>query len=156
MLSISHAATGAFIAVKVTNPLLSIPLILATHYLLDAVPHWDAGTGLTKKTITPRQAFLQEIPDLILAGVLILALYPSTLTLLSSPSLTLQNTAPLWGGFLALFPDFLEAPRNFLHFEPIWLKPINRFHHSFHHSIPKKLAGLLPQFLLLWLIWLFH
>jgi len=156
MLSISHAATGAFIAVKVTSPLLSVPLILASHFIFDAVPHWDAGTGLTKKLITPRQALIQEIPDLLLSGVLIFALYPSTLTLLSSTSLTLQNTAPLWGGFLALLPDFLEAPRNFLHHEPNWLKPFNRFHHSFHHSIPAKLAGLLPQLLVLWLVWLFR
>lgn len=156
MLSISHATTGALIAVKVTNPILAIPLILASHFLLDAIPHWDAGTGLTSKLITPRQAMLQEIPDLILAVMIIFALYPSSFFLFSNSTLNLQNTAPLWGGFLAILPDFLEAPRNFLHYEPNLLKPLNRFHHSFHHSLPSKLIGLLPQFLVLWLIWLFH
>ena len=41
MLETPHVALGAAIAVKVGNPALSIPLSLASHFLLDRVPHWN-------------------------------------------------------------------------------------------------------------------
>ncbi len=149
MLSISHAAVGAFIAVKVANPALAVPLILLSHYLADAVPHWDAGTGLSKGGKSPSLAVKHEIVDLALAAVLVLAMFP-----LSSP---LDLSSPqIWGAFLALIPDILEAPRNFLKYEPSWLAPLNRFHHSFHHSIPRMLDGLTPQILLIICLWIFR
>jgi hypothetical protein len=145
MLSISHAVTGAALAVSIDNPFLSVPLVLLSHYLLDAVPHWDAGTGLTKGSKTPRLAILHELPDLFLAGLLVIVLFQ-----LGRPmELSVSSLAPYWGAFLGLLPDFLEAPRNFLKKEPSWLTPFNRFHHSFHHSIPRPLDGLAPQAVLL-------
>ena len=149
MLSISHAATGAFIAVKIGNPYLAIPLIILSHYLEDAIPHWDAGTGLSSGKKTRTQALVHGTLDLALAGFVVLAMYPSAIHSI------LQNPA-IYGAFFGLLPDFLEAPRNFLKYEPAWLRPINRFHHSFHHSIPRALDGLAPQILLLALLWIFR
>jgi hypothetical protein len=57
------------------------------------------------------------------------------------------------GAFVGLVPDFIEAPRNFLKMEPWFLKPLNQFHHNFHHSTPNMLIGLTPQILLLLVIW---
>lgn len=163
MLSISHAATGAFIAVKVGNPYIAIPLILASHYAQDAVPHWDVGTGLGNGSKSRRSALLGEIPDIILAGILVLAMYPYAISVLTHP-LDLPSTiyhlspvlTPIWGAFFGLVPDFLEAPRNFWKSEPWFLSWVNRFHHMFHHSIPRPLDGLAPQFLLLILLWYFR
>ncbi len=154
MLSISHAVTGAFIAVKVGNPVLAIPLILLSHYLEDAVPHWDVGTGLTNGTRSRRTAFLGEIGDLVLAGILILAFYPFVIHNTLTMNFGLQAMAPIWGAFFGLLPDFLEAPRNFLKYEPKWLHPLNQFHHNFHHSIPRMWDGLSPQILLLTVLWI--
>jgi hypothetical protein len=156
MLSISHAVTGAFIAVKVGNPLLAIPLILLSHYLEDAVPHWDAGTGLGSGKKTREQAIKHGIIDLILAGLVVLAFYPSVFSHLSPTTYDLVALAPIWGAFFGLVPDFLESPRNFLKYEPWYLKPLNRFHHMFHHSIPTAIDGLAPQFLLLLILWIFR
>lgn len=148
MLSISHAVTGAFIAVKIGNPVLAVPLILISHYLEDAVPHWDVGTGLGKGLKSPRAAFIHELIDLSLTLVIILAFYPTILTTF--------NLTPIWGAFFGLLPDFLEAPANFWRAEPRWLAPFSRFHHSFHHSIPRIIDGLAPQFILLSVLWYFH
>lgn len=41
MLITPHATVGSAIAVIVPNPLLAIPLSIASHYLLDTVPHWQ-------------------------------------------------------------------------------------------------------------------
>lgn len=156
MLSISHAVTGAFIAVKIGNPVLSIPLILLSHYLADAVPHWDAGTGLGNGSKTRSMAIKHGIIDLALAGILVLIMFPTAIPLIRESRIMIQDYSPLWGAFFALLPDFLESPRNFLRYEPAWLRPINRFHHSFHHSIPRILDGLAPQFLLLVILWIFR
>lgn len=151
MLSISHAVTGAFIAVKVTNPALAIPLILLSHYLEDAIPHWDVGTGMSKGLKSPTLALRHEFVDLALAGIFVILMYPHLEFRIWDFEFWRQ--APIWGALLGLLPDFLEAPRNFLKYEPVWLRPINRFHHSFHHSIPRPLDGLAPQFILLTILW---
>lgn len=152
MLSISHAVTGAVIATKIGNPYLAIPLILLSHYLEDAVPHWDAGTGLGNGSKKRQTALIHGIIDLALAGIIVLAFYPPRLTSLSA----FLTSAPYWGAFLGLLPDFLEAPRNFLKWEPTFLQPVNKFHHSFHLSIPRMLDGLAPQILLLIILWFFR
>lgn len=41
MLETPHVALGAAIAVAVPNPLVSIPLAFASHFVLDMVPHWN-------------------------------------------------------------------------------------------------------------------
>ncbi len=155
MLSISHAVTGAFIAVKIGNPFLAIPLILLSHYLEDAVPHWDVGTGLTKGVKSPWTALQHEVFDLALAGILVIIYFPLSSYHLSSIVYHLQDPQ-IWGAIFGLLPDFLEAPRNFWKYEPAWLAPLNRFHHGFHHSIPRIWDGLAPQFILLIVLWIFR
>ncbi len=146
MLSISHGVTGAFIATKLPHPLLFIPLILASHYLEDWIPHWDVGTGLSTGKRKRSTAILLEFGDLALTAGLVFFFWrsfgPSTLWLAGL------------GAFIGLIPDFCEAPRNFLKWEPFFLKPLNKFHNSFHHSIPNMVVGLTPQFIVLAVIWL--
>lgn len=155
MLSISHALTGAFIAVKIGNPILAIPLIILSHYVEDAIPHWDVGTGLTKGVKSPALALKHEYLDLAFTIILVLAYFPLP-SHLPSTIYDLLKLPQIWGSFLSLLPDFLEAPRNFFKWEPAWLTPLNRFHHSFHHSIPRLWDGLAPQFLLLTFLWIFR
>lgn len=144
MLSISHAVTGVFIAVKIGNPVLAIPLIILSHYIEDAIPHWDVGTGLTKGLKSKTLAFRHEILDLALTGIFIMIMFGD------------YEVIPYWAALVGLLPDLLEAPRNFFKWEPAFLAPLNRFHHSFHHSIPRILDGLAPQLLLLILLWTFR
>ena len=146
MLSISHALTGAFIASKVQNPILAIPLVLASHYLEDWILHWDVGTGLSNGTRKKETAILLELFDLAIAVGLVYWWFQAGSMVL--------NTDAWFGAFLGLLPDFVEAPRNFLHFNPWWLKPLNDFHHGFHHSTPNIVLGLLPQILVVGLIFL--
>lgn len=148
MLSISHALTGAFIATKVSNPILSIPLVLASHYLEDWILHWDVGTGLSNGTRKRQTAFLLEIGDLAVAGVLIFLWFQNGEQAI--------NLAAWYGAFFGLLPDFLEAPKNFLHWNPTWLKPLNDFHHGFHNSTPNMVLGLLPQIVVLAIVYIFR
>jgi hypothetical protein len=137
MLSISHALTGAFIASRLPNPVLYVPLTFAAHYLEDWIPHWDVGTGLSSGRRKRSSAIVMELIELVITVGLVYWFWKTT------------NGTPSWhifaGAFCALVPDFMEAPRNFLKWDPSFLKPFNDFHHQFHHSTMNKVVGLLPQ-----------
>lgn len=148
MLSISHALTGAFLATKISNPILYIPAVLASHYVEDWILHWDVGTGLTNGSRKRSTAIFLELFDLGFALVLVYFLFQANKQGL--------NMNAWLGTFLGLLPDFMEAPRNFLKFNPWWLKPFNDFHHGFHHSTPDIMLGLAPQIVVVALVFAFH
>ena len=139
MLSISHSLTGAFIATKLPSPFLFIPLIFLSHYLEDWIPHWDMGTGLSSGKRSRRAALLLEVGELALTFSLVYWFWQAGTGVLNSTA---------WAGaFVGLVPDFLEAPRNFLKWEPQLIKPLNQIHGFFHHSTPNMAFGLVPQVL---------
>lgn len=146
MLSISHSLTGAFIATKIPQPAIYIPLVLASHYLEDWIPHWDVGTGLSNGSRKKSTAIILELIELSISIYLVYFFW--------------QNATPMTlihagvGAFTGLLPDFMEAPRNFLKWEPAFLKPFNNFHGKFHHSTPNMILGLTPQILLVIMIYL--
>lgn len=145
MLSISHTLTGAFIASKLPHPALYIPLTLATHYLEDWIPHWDVGTGLSNGMRKRVTAILLEIVDLIISVGAIYFFWQAGQS---------EIQYHIWiGAFVSLIPDFLEAPRNFIKWEPWFLKPLNNFHGWFHNSIPDVILGIIPQIITVGLIW---
>jgi hypothetical protein len=148
MLSISHTLTGAFIASKLPHPALSIPLTLASHYLEDWIPHWDVGTGLSNGKRKRTTAIVLELIELAISFALIYFFWQYGQA---------EIQWHIWiAAFVALIPDFLEAPRNFLRWEPWFIKPFNDFHHLFHHSTLNKWVGLLPQVILIIAIFLFR
>jgi hypothetical protein len=141
MLSIAHGPTGAFIARKIPNPFIAIPLCIAAHFIEDFTPHWDVGTGLTKKKKTKKDAFLQELLFDFPLSILIVFFF-------------FQVGRPfdwkIWAGwFAALSPDFLEFPKLFLGYDPFPLNLVNGFHKTVHRSIPNVVRGLAPQIILL-------
>jgi hypothetical protein len=145
MLSISHSLTGAFIATKIPNFLVYTPLVMASHYLEDWIPHWDVGTGLSTGKRKRMTAIYLEFGELFISIALIYLFFQHGHS-------TIQYHAWI-GAFIGLLPDFLEAPRNFLKWEPGFLKPINNFHALFHHSTPDILFGLCPQVVTVAAIW---
>lgn len=145
MLSISHSLTASLIAVTLQHPAVVIPAIFASHYLEDWIPHWDVGTGLSKGTRKRRDAILMEFGELGITVILVYVFFQHGQA---------QLNWLAWGGaFVGLIPDFLEAPRNFLKWEPAFIRPLNQLHGFFHHSTPNILVGLTPQVLLWIAIW---
>jgi len=145
MLSISHSLTGAFIASKIPVPGVYVPVVIGSHYLEDWIPHWDVGTGLSTGKRTRSTAIILEIGELMLSVVLVYFFFQYGHDTIQWPA---------WlGAFVGLLPDFLEAPRNFLKWEPGFLKPINNLHALFHHSTPNMLFGLILQAVTIAAIW---
>lgn len=150
MLSISHATTGAFVASKFMNPLIYVPAAVALHFMEDWIPHWDIGEGMCEGRRSRRAAFYLGVLDLVLAAVIIWWFWLSRYSLLEILTFKQPIAWHIMAGALAgILPDLIEAPKIFLGIEIKLFKPITRFHERFHHSIPHKIRGLIPQILLL-------
>lgn len=94
MTATNHALTGAAIAVTIRQPLLALPLALLSHFICDAVPHWDYILKFPLKKyvavldvifaavltlIVVWQVYL--IPDWIILGCAFLAVAPDAMWL---------------------------------------------------------------------------
>lgn len=146
MLSIPHSLTGAFIASKLPYPALYIPITIGMHYLQDWIPHWDVGTGLSNGKRKRSTAIILEIIELIISALMIYYFFGN---------LDVNLQAHVWfGALVGITPDLIESPRNFLKWEPWFIKPFNKFHGLFHHSTSNMIVGLIPQFIVVGLIWL--
>jgi len=138
MLVVTHALVGGFVASKISNPVISSPLIFASHFLLDRIPHWDLGTGFRKRKKIIN--FLLGWADLI-GGIGICWLI-------------LQKNSPfkplLWTGvFFSLLPDFLEFPPLFLNWKFFPLDKLEIIHSHLLHRRTKFPQGLIPQFIII-------
>lgn len=141
MLSIAHGVTGAFIATKLPHPGLYVPLIFASHYLEDWIPHWDVGTGLSTGRRKKSTALILEAFELVVTVGLVYLFWQHGQAAINWPA---------WAGLaVSLMPDLLESPRNFLNWEPALLKPLNDLHQFFHHSTSSIALGLGPQVVVL-------
>ncbi len=100
MTATAHALIGASIAAKITNPIIGIPLAIASHFAADLVPHWDAGTNHKNKSATRLK--LEATLDVLLGFALVLLIFRN---------LAVANPLYLFSMVIAAqLPDWLEAP----------------------------------------------
>ena len=98
MTATAHALIGASIALKVTNPLLGIPIAILSHFIADLIPHWDAGTNHKLKSLTRLK--IEAAADVILGFLLTFLIF---WRLVPTEYLFIMIIA-------AQLPDWLEAP----------------------------------------------
>ena len=136
MLIAPHAALGAAIGVIVKEPLIVVPAAIASHFVLDAIPHWQetlAPYSLTKRT------FIRTPIDIILAVLIVV--------------LISQNATNTWqvliGAFAGLAPDI----DSLLLLKPKLLKaPISKDYWNWHCSVQnetKSIYGLITQLMVI-------
>ena len=71
MLTTPHAAAGIAIGALVGNPYVVIPVAITSHFVLDAVPHWQETLAPYKPT---RKTYVRVPLDIALAvGITIVA-----------------------------------------------------------------------------------
>ena len=100
MTATAHALIGASLAVKFTNPYIGIPLAIASHFLADLIPHWDAGTNRKSKSINRLR--IEAAIDVLLGFALSFLIFRTL-------------TDPLYLFIMiisAQLPDWLEAPAS--------------------------------------------
>jgi hypothetical protein len=99
--AINHALTGAIIGIVVSEPAIAVPAALASHYICDAIPHFDGANGEPAKSNWVRsKTFKYSLyADAVLCGLLVLILAIS------------QPFHWQWAAvcaFVAAAPDFLS------------------------------------------------
>lgn len=134
MLITPHILVGAAIAKTFPNPLIFVPLSLASHLVLDAIPHWQE----TLYPYKPTRATWVRIPLDLLLGISIL------LSLNSVRSID----ASIWTGALAgVLPD-LDSIFYLEKFSKLRKNSIVTKWLSFHEGIQRetnKFIGLFSQ-----------
>lgn len=110
MLETPHVAVGIALAVKATNPWLAIPLSLASHFVLDRIPHWNPHFYTeTKKFGKPKKISTYiAVADELLAVLLTLFMAYKFLPDVSKSILILICS------FLSVLPDQIKFPYFFM------------------------------------------
>ena len=73
MTATNHALTGAIIGLSLSNPYLAIPLALASHFALDALPHYGIRGNL-RKILAGKRFLITLIIDIALCIILAISL----------------------------------------------------------------------------------
>lgn len=106
MLQTPHVVVGTAIAIKVGNPALAIPLALASHFVLDRVPHWNPHTytEAIKFGVPKRQTIILTVIDI--GTAFILGFWTSSLFL---PDYG-RAFVVLLAAFASVLPDIAKYP----------------------------------------------
>ena len=120
MTATGHALVGTVIAAKVGNPALAIPIALASHFLCDALPHWDTGHGRENQTKNRfvTATVIDVLLSFVLSYLLIVLFFPTTNLLYAFIII-----------IVCQLPDWLTAPYLFLNwkFAPFtWIYEIQK------------------------------
>lgn len=98
MTATAHALVSAAIYRAIPNPAIAIPLAFASHFIMDAIPHWDFGTEWRSrsKMSTGGLAIAETVLGITVAYFLF-----------QGKGNNLQLLATIAAGEL---PDWMEAP----------------------------------------------
>jgi hypothetical protein len=145
MLETPHVALGLAIAVAIPNPVISIPLALGSHFLLDMVPHWNPHINTEMKKYGRLTNPTLLIIGIDLACSLLLTIY------VGGTNITVYLAA-----FMAILPDIAEGPYFLFGWRNKYLDIILRFQRSIQASA-NMFWGLLTQIIIIWasLYWIF-
>jgi hypothetical protein len=150
MLWIIHTLIGIIIGLLFNNPFIIIPVAFLSHFIFDAIPHWDGDfdkkrfekTGIAK---IKKSVFIIRTIDMIFSMLLLAYFFYIT-----------KNNYLLLGVFFSLLPDFIKIGYygiiNKIKFFKDYL--------IFHSKIQKEtsiLKGLIIQIIFfLLLIWIIY
>jgi hypothetical protein len=129
----THAIVGAAIATLMPDhPGLAFLSGMASHFLIDAIPHWDYPLRSISVTRDPSPALTLNwslLHDLGLIGLDVFVGLAVALWLYASPT---AATAVLLGALGAILPDPLQLAHKLWPREP--LRTLQRFHSWIHSN----------------------
>ena len=141
MVSIAHALTGAYLASVCPEPLVYVPLAVASHFILDYVRHYDIGVAMKKYHFGKIQIAIWETLDLAISAALIWWLFHTY-------PLPYQGHI-LAGALCGILPDIIETSDYFFNQPLPIFRPFYYFHERFHHSTTHVWWGVWPQLFLI-------
>jgi hypothetical protein len=152
VLELPHAIVGATIAAKLGNPALALPLSLASHFALDLLPHWNPHLNTEMKT----KGKLSNTTNLIITADVIASVIAGTYIAAQFLPDRTMFTYVIFGAFLGVAPDVVEAPHFFLNMKIPLIEHLLKFQKSIQNDAPPFL-GLSTQVIVilasLWWLW---
>ncbi|HVW23420.1 MAG TPA: hypothetical protein VHB51_02990 [Candidatus Saccharimonadales bacterium] len=103
MTATNHALTGAILGLAVGNPWVALPAAFVSHFVCDAIPHYDVSHGSNEEKIASRTFFYVQIVGGLIGCVALVAVL-----VISQPAHWLLACIC---AFLAASPDLLAIPR---------------------------------------------
>jgi len=122
-----HTLAGIAIVTKIQNPVISLPLAFASHYLLDFIPHWTTRPSFHGKE---GKVLFFDFSISLGLGLFFAFQYP----FLSSEFLII-----IAGAFLANLPDGLRVPQMLKHKKTEKLQD-QHFLDSFHSKADQDVS----------------
>jgi hypothetical protein len=116
MTATGHAIIGTVIAAKFGNPALAVPIALGSHFIADALPHWDTGYHRGHKS--KEKFFVQSAADVLigfLASFAIIKVFFSETDLIYAFLIILVAQAPDWLTAPYLFFNWNFPPFNWIY-----------------------------------------
>ena len=150
MLELVHATAGGIIAYKIGSPLLSLPLAFLSHFVLDALPHWNPNLSREKKKqgrIGTKTMFV------VFFDCLIGLFFGLKIASLALPDVN-KAIFVILGCFAGILPDLVEAPYFFLNQKIPFLRGLVKFQNGHQWNVPIVL-GISSQVLFLILLFCF-
>ncbi len=142
MLELPHTLVGITIATVIPNPLISLPLSLASHFITDYIPHWNPHINSELKTTGK----ISTTSKLIILSDSTLALMLGTLIATRVLPDINRFVILMLAGFMAVLPDVVEIPYYFLDIKQItWINRLITWQRAHQWNV-KPIWGTLFQF----------
>lgn len=152
MLEFAHAVTGAALSSQIQNPLLSLPLCLASNLIIDYLPHWNPHiyTEKQKNGRLSRKTIFYLLTDAFIG--LVLGLWVASRALPDTKSAMII----VLGCFLAVSADLLEAPFYLFNWQNKYIKKLIAFQRSHQWNVSFWPGMLFQIFYVLLLLGFVH
>ncbi len=132
MQALNHMVFGSLIAVTVSDPVIAVPAALASHFVLDSIPHYGDDPKARMGSRAYNYRILLDILACTLVMLLFLSLHPKDPTLVLvcgliailpdifwPLALIVKQKGPLWSFFKFHKKIQTESPRG-IYIEIIW------------------------------------
>lgn len=102
----NHALTGAIIGLTITNPYIALPVAILSHFVCDAIPHYDPPGKNNQERLASKRFILEQL----VAGAILCFLLVVALAITRPEHWVIAAIC----AFSAASPDLLWIPR-FVH-----------------------------------------
>ena len=141
MLETPHVAVASAIAAKIPNPLISIPLSFASHFLLERIPHWNPHLMTETKRFGKPTSNSAKVVLLDVA----LSLFTGFLVATYTSQNSFHYVTILAACLASVLPDIVEGPYFFMKIRNKFVEKWIGFQRSIQNDTT-IIPGLLTQF----------
>lgn len=131
MIATAHLLLGALIGKTFSNLLIISILAFISHFLLDAIPHWDEGSFKKRWHYTAKD-WLRVATDVIIGSALVIYF-----------AITNDFWPIIFGAGFAILPDVVHNLAHLLKWQRVVVvKQLNELHDKFAFNLTRELLWL--------------